>query len=474
MAPAFADPMDRLPTGLKLFVWNLQSLTPVKLNNSNYPSWSATIRANLMAHHLLGFVNGSEPAPPSLLLDKKVAAPAKDEPPSMKPNQAYETWMIVDAQTRACLLAIVSPTFQTHIHTLPLAAAIWEHLDQRLEIRLSLPLRMLIMPFSEILDKETLVVVVEGATEAGVCLPMVERTTTEEAARPSRNNTAMPAYTMGFETAPLHVSFVVTQDMRGGLTSGIRAKVQSSGDLSCSLGRKEIEQGARGGRATSVEEVVVQSAEVGPADFMLWQCTIQDYLVQQGLDLALQDEKPSDIKESEWSTIQKKAVSTIRLALSPQIKVTVLKETSPKKLWETLESKFASKTLTNRLMMRMDLYSLKMEEGGRTTLRLDEVTTALKESQRMMGGEESSGDSHLLAAVSVEKERKKKSDQLWRRSQLRDMSTVRCYYCEKLGHTKNGCPELKEDLQILKEKKGKSKEASSANWGPNRERVRRR
>ncbi|VFQ88598.1 unnamed protein product [Cuscuta campestris] len=140
-----------------------------------------------------------------------------------------------------------------------------------------------------------------------------------------------------------------------------------------------------------------------------------------------------------------------------------------------LESKFASKTLTNRLMMRMDLYSLKMEEGGsvidhinkfneqvsrllnagetikdeeqgllllaslpksfkpfvqsmiagRTTLRLDDVTTALKESQRMMGGEESSGDSHLLAA--------------------------------------NGCPELKEDLQILKEKKGKSKEASFAN-----------
>ena len=46
-------------------------------------------------------------------------------------------------------------------------------------------------------------------------------------------------------------------------------------------------------------------------DFTLWQCTIQDFLVQQGLDSALLDEKPIEMKESEWSTIQKKVVSTI-------------------------------------------------------------------------------------------------------------------------------------------------------------------
>jgi len=37
----------------------------------------------------------------------------------------------------------------------------------------------------------------------------------------------------------------------------------------------------------------------GSTDFMLWQCTIQDYLVQQGLESALSEEKPSGIKDEE-------------------------------------------------------------------------------------------------------------------------------------------------------------------------------
>ena len=132
----------------------------------------------------------------------------------------------------------------------------------------------------------------------------------------------------------------------------------------------------------------------GKMDFTLWQCTIQDFLVQQGLDSALLDEKPIEMKESEWSTMQKKAVSTIRLALAPQIKITVVKETSPKKLWDILESKYASMTLTNRLMIKMDLYSLKMEEGGNIidhsnkfnelVSRLQNVEETIKEEEKAL------------------------------------------------------------------------------------------
>lgn len=41
-------------------------------------------------------------------------------------------------------------------------------------------------------------------------------------------------------------------------------------------------------------------------DFPLWKCMIQDYLVQQGLDCALEKEKPSEIKDSDWNSIQKR------------------------------------------------------------------------------------------------------------------------------------------------------------------------
>ena len=84
----------------------------------------------------------------------------------------------------------------------------------------------------------------------------------------------------------------------------------------------------------------------------------------QGLDQALEDERPASINETEWTKSQRRAVNTIRLALSPEIKHNVLKETTPKALWEKLENIYVSKSLTNRLCLKMELYQFKMEMGG--------------------------------------------------------------------------------------------------------------
>ncbi|KAH1221329.1 Retrovirus-related Pol polyprotein from transposon TNT 1-94 [Glycine max] len=84
----------------------------------------------------------------------------------------------------------------------------------------------------------------------------------------------------------------------------------------------------------------------------------------ESLDQALEDERPSFINETEWTKIQKRVVSTIWLALAPEIEHNVLKKITPKALWEKLENIYASKSLTNRLCLEMELYQLKMEKGG--------------------------------------------------------------------------------------------------------------
>ena len=97
---------------------------------------------------------------------------------------------------------------------------------------------------------------------------------------------------------------------------------------------------------------------------MIWQNTIQDLLVQQGFDQALEDERLAFINKIKWIKIQRRAVSTIRLDVAFEIKHNVLKETTSKALWEKLKNIYASKSLTNRFCLKMELYQLKMEMDG--------------------------------------------------------------------------------------------------------------
>ena len=97
---------------------------------------------------------------------------------------------------------------------------------------------------------------------------------------------------------------------------------------------------------------------------MIWQSTIQHLLVHQGLDQALEDERPTSINETEWTKIQKRVVSVIWLAVALEIKQNMWKEITQKALWEKLENIYTSKLLTNRLCLKMELYKLKMEMLG--------------------------------------------------------------------------------------------------------------
>ena len=190
----------------------------------------------------------------------------------------------------------------------------------------------------------------------------------------------------------------------------------------------------------------------GKINFMIWHSTIQELLVQQDLGQALEVERPTSINETEWTKIQRRVVSMIWFTLALKIKHKVLKETTPKVLWEKLEDIYASKLLTNCLCLKMKLYQLKMEMRedlhddinkfnqlvsqllnandklfdeeqtllllaslprsfkalvqtlfvGRSTLKLDEVTVALRENERMMRIENVDDEYHALIVMESE------------------------------------------------------------------------
>ncbi|GKV38536.1 hypothetical protein SLEP1_g46439 [Rubroshorea leprosula] len=101
----------------------------------------------------------------------------------------------------------------------------------------------------------------------------------------------------------------------------------------------------------------------GKNDFALWQSTVKEVLTCQGLNAVLEETKPAEMKDSDWNTIQKKVASQIWLTLALEVKYNFLSETTLIGMWKKLEEIYASKSLTNQLYLKMELYQLKMAEG---------------------------------------------------------------------------------------------------------------
>ena len=55
-------------------------------------------------------------------------------------------------------------------------------------------------------------------------------------------------------------------------------------------------------------------------NFTLWKSSMEDYLVQMGIDDTLEKEKPNNIEEGKMDTMKDKVISTIRLTIAPEIK----------------------------------------------------------------------------------------------------------------------------------------------------------
>ena len=101
----------------------------------------------------------------------------------------------------------------------------------------------------------------------------------------------------------------------------------------------------------------------GTGHFGMWQGEVLDSLFQQGLDIAIEEEKPEEIEDKDWSIINRLACVTIRSCLSKEQKYALKNETSAHKLWKTLEDKFLKKSGLNKFLMKKRLFRFDYQQG---------------------------------------------------------------------------------------------------------------
>ncbi|KAJ4705025.1 Retrovirus-related Pol polyprotein from transposon TNT 1-94 [Melia azedarach] len=116
----------------------------------------------------------------------------------------------------------------------------------------------------------------------------------------------------------------------------------------------------------------------GRNSFSLWQIKMRALLKQQGLWVPL-TRKPADPITTEIAVLEEKAHSTIMLCLVDDIITEVAEEETAQGLWVKLESLYMTKSLTNKLLLKQRLFSLRMQEGMPLRDHLDQLNTILLE-----------------------------------------------------------------------------------------------
>ena len=91
---------------------------------------------------------------------------------------------------------------------------------------------------------------------------------------------------------------------------------------------------------------------------------MKDLLVQNRIYKVLVREKPDKMNLEDWEELEEIAFSSIRMCLADQILSEVCTKTTAKGLWKRLENTYMGKNITNKLWLKKQLYSLRMNEGG--------------------------------------------------------------------------------------------------------------
>jgi hypothetical protein len=118
-------------------------------------------------------------------------------------------------------------------------------------------------------------------------------------------------------------------------------------------------------------------------NFGLWQKHVKNLLVQQGMVKALYGTKSEGMADINWKELEPKVVATIWLCLGDDVMYHVMDKEFPAAVWLKLESRYMSKSLTNKLYLKQQLYDLKMAKDSNLSQHINVFNQIIGDLKRV-------------------------------------------------------------------------------------------
>ncbi|KAK2972111.1 hypothetical protein RJ640_013845 [Escallonia rubra] len=91
---------------------------------------------------------------------------------------------------------------------------------------------------------------------------------------------------------------------------------------------------------------------------------VEDYLYQKDLYLPLVGEKPEAMNANEWAILDRKALATVRLSLTPQVAFNISNEKTIAAVMKALEKLYEKPSTSNKVFLIKRLFNMRMSENG--------------------------------------------------------------------------------------------------------------
>ncbi|KAK2990145.1 hypothetical protein RJ640_007547 [Escallonia rubra] len=102
---------------------------------------------------------------------------------------------------------------------------------------------------------------------------------------------------------------------------------------------------------------------------------VEDYLYQKDLYLPLVGEKPEAMNANEWTILDRKALATVRLSLTPQVTFNISKEKTIAAVMKAVEKLYEKPSASNKVFLMKKLFNMRMSENGSVVDHLNDFNS---------------------------------------------------------------------------------------------------